>query len=92
MAGYIFPAVVNGNHYAKKTEKSQNKKNLARSNTRRSRISSPAGSHAFIQFDRAPKDQDQRPPAPDHREDVQPPVVVKEQQQSNEEEKKAGKK
>ncbi len=92
VAGNIFPAVINGNHYAKKTEKSQNKKNFARGNLRRARIARAAGSHALIQFDRAPKNQDERPPVSEHSKDVEPPVVVEQQQHSNEEQKKAGKK
>ena len=48
VAGEIFPAVLHGNHYAKKAEQPQNKKNLAPSNLRRAWIAGAAGSHPFL--------------------------------------------
>ena len=92
MTGDIFPAVVNGNHYAKKNEQSQNKKNLAPGNRRRVLIPRAGRRHAFIQFGRAPENQNQRPPMSEHIDNAEAPIVVKEQQQSNEKQKKAGKK
>jgi hypothetical protein len=92
MTGDIFPSVVNGYDNAKKTEQSQNKKNFAHGYRRRALIPRAAGSHAFIQFDRAPKNKNEWPPMSEHRDNAEAAVVVKEQQQSNEEQEKARKK
>src|SRR6267154_3282145 len=55
-------ANVNGDDHSEKREKPQNQKNLTRSYLRRSRIPGSAGSHALIELDCSPKNQDQRPP------------------------------
>src|SRR5207245_10929291 len=91
VAEEMFPGVVNGNDDAEKGEKSQHKKNFASGNLRRTRIAGAARRHPFIQLDSAPKNQNQRPPVPNHFADTDSPVVVKEQQQPYEEQEKSGK-
>jgi hypothetical protein len=92
VAWEVFPEEVHRNHDAEKTEESKYKKDFAAGNSRCAWIAGAARRHPFIQFNRAPKNQNERPPVPDHFANADAPVVVKEQQQSYEEQEKSGKK
>src|SRR6266850_8151836 len=84
-------AVIHGYDDAEKRKQSENQKCFARGNGGSRSVASTARRSALIKLDRAPKDEDERPPVPDEMGDVKAAVVVEEQQHAGADESETGK-
>ena len=76
---------------AKQAKKSQNQENLPGRDRRSARLAGTAGHGAFIELNRAPKDNEQRPPIAKQVADIQAAIVVHQKKQADKQQSETGK-
>src|SRR5713226_5091072 len=82
----ISPRLIHANDDPHKCKQAQHQKDLPCRDSRRARLRPSRTCSPFINLDRAPENQNQRPPAQDDSRQFKAAIVVQQQQQADEDE------
>jgi hypothetical protein len=73
----VLPTVVNGDNDPKKRQQAQNEDDFPATDTSRCNVPGAGSCRAFIEFNGAPEDENERPPVGEHMPDAEAAIVVK---------------